>query len=235
LVRVLIKYKISPNFITTIGLFINAAATAIFIVGAETAERSDLSYVGWAGATILFGGLFDMIDGRLARLGEMTSTFGALYDSVLDRYSELIMFFGICYFLVSHDYFFSSIFAFFALIGSIMVSYTRARAEGLGIDCSVGLMQRPERVVIIGVAAVSCGITSYFIGGDFRVYSDLLNFPYFETISVFTFPITIVAVLANWTGIKRLIHCRAELLKRKIVSKEKGSKPVYSKKVLMNQ
>ena len=92
---------------------------------------------GWAGGVILFAGLFDMMDGRVARLGNMSSKFGALYDSVLDRYSELMTFFGICYYLSMKDYFFYALIAFVALIGSLMVSYVRARAEGLGIECKV--------------------------------------------------------------------------------------------------
>src|SRR5437868_14107553 len=106
-----------------------------------------------------------MLDGQVARLGNMKAVFGALYDSVLDRYSELIIFLGICYYLVSHHYFLSSIFAFIALIGSMMVSYVRARAEGLGVECKGGLMQRPERVITIAVFAIACGVASnYKIG-----------------------------------------------------------------------
>src|SRR5579862_3930453 len=125
-------YKV---IVTSIGFMLNVGVAVIFIIGAEEGNRGDLRYVGWAGALILFAGLFDMLDGQVARLGNMKSTFGALYDSVLDRYSELIMFLGICYYLVGHHYFLSSIFAFVALIGSMMVSYVRARAEGLGVEC----------------------------------------------------------------------------------------------------
>ena len=128
-VRLLIKVGLTPNGVTTIGLILNVGVAVIFIRGAEEGHRGDLSYVGWAGALILFAGLFDMLDGQVARLGNMASAFGAMYDSVLDRYSELIMFLGICYYLVGHHYFFSSLFAFITLIGSMMVSYTRARAE----------------------------------------------------------------------------------------------------------
>src|SRR5674476_60006 len=103
---------------------ISMGFSVIFILGAEEGNRGDLSYVGWAGGLILFAGLFDMLDGQVARLGNMKSTFGALFDSVLDRYSELIMFLGICYYLVAHHYLFSSLAAFVALIGSMMVSYT---------------------------------------------------------------------------------------------------------------
>src|SRR5882762_5015681 len=133
LVRLLIRAGLTPNMVTTIGLLLNIGVSIIFIEGAEKGNRGDLSYVGWAGALILFAGLFDMLDGQVARLGNMSSRFGAMYDSVLDRYSELVLFLGICYYLVAHHYFISSLFAFIALIGSMMVSYVRARAEGLGV------------------------------------------------------------------------------------------------------
>src|SRR5476649_1131115 len=116
-VKVLIRMGLTPNIVTTIGFALNIGVAVIFIVGGEEGNRGDLTYVGWAGGLILFAGLFDMLDGQVARLGNMKSTFGALYDSVLDRYSELVMFFGICYYLVAHHYFLSSIFAFIAKIG----------------------------------------------------------------------------------------------------------------------
>ncbi len=185
--------------------------TAIFIEGAEKGNRGELSYIGWAGAMVLFAGVFDMLDGQVARLGKMSSSFGALFDSVLDRYSELVLFLGICYYLISHHYFYSSLFAFVAMIGSLMVSYTRARAEGLGVECKEGLMQRPERVITIGVSAIACGITAYFIGGDYKVYLPGTNLQVFETISVFTIPLTIMAILTNYTAFKRLIDAKVAL------------------------
>src|ERR1700756_5799539 len=166
-VRVFIKLGLTPNVVTSIGFVLNVGVAVVFIIGAEEGNRGDLSYVGWAGALILFAGLFDMLDGQVARVGNMSSVFGALYDSVIDRYSELILFLGICYYLVSHHYFMSSLFAFIGLIGSMMVSYTRARAEGLGIECKDGLMQRPERVILIGVSALGCGIASHWLGGNY--------------------------------------------------------------------
>jgi phosphatidylglycerophosphate synthase len=201
--------------VTTIGLLLNIGVAIIFISGAEEGRRGDLSYVGWAGALILFAGLFDMLDGQVARLGNMSSQFGALYDSVLDRYSELILFLGICYYLVAHHYFLSSLFAFIGLIGSMMVSYTRARAEGLGIECKDGLMQRPERVIIIGVSALACGIASRWMGGDYKIHWPDSRFPIFETISIFTIPITIMAFLANATAIGRLRDAKRTLEQRK--------------------
>src|ERR1700759_3652710 len=203
-VKLLIKMGLTPNAVTTIGLLLNVGVAVVFVVGAEDNNRGDLSYVGWAGALILFAGLFDMLDGQVARLGNMSSQFGALYDSVLDRYSELILFLGICYYLVAHHYFMSSLFAFIGLIGSMMVSYTRARAEGLGIECKDGLMQRPERVIITGVSALACGIASRWMGGDYKIALSNTTFPIFETISIFTIPLTIMAFLANWTAIGRL-------------------------------
>lgn len=214
LINLLVKLGVTPNMITSFGLLLNILAAVIFIVGATQVDRLDMTYVGWGGFTILIAGLFDMIDGRLARVGKMSSTYGALYDSVIDRYSEMIMFLGICYYLVAQSYFLSSLFAFIALIGSMMVSYTRARAEGLGIDCSVGLMQRPARVVTIGAAAMFCGIFYYFFGsvGPIRLATSPLIV--FETITIFTLPVTVVAVLSNITAIQRLNHCKVELEKK---------------------
>ena len=210
-VRVLIRAGLTPNMVTTIGLILNIGVSIIFIEGAEKGNRGDLSYVGWAGALILFAGLFDMLDGQVARLGNMSSRFGALYDSVLDRYSELILFLGICYYLVAHHYFLSSLVAFIGMIGSLMVSYTRARAEGLGIECKDGLMQRPERVILIGVSALACGIASKWMGGNYKIHWPNSNFPIFETISIFTIPLTVMAVLANATAIGRLRDAKKAL------------------------
>jgi CDP-diacylglycerol--glycerol-3-phosphate 3-phosphatidyltransferase len=214
LVNMLVRYRVSPNMLTTMGLCLNVVAAIVFVIGAEQGQRGDMRFIGWGGFIILFAGLFDMLDGQVARHGNQASRFGALYDSVLDRYSELVMFLGICYYLVAHHYFLSSLFAFLAMVGSMMVSYTRARAEGLGIPCSVGLMQRPERIVLIGTSAIACGLTSAIIGGDFKLNVEFLPFHIFETMSIFTVPVTIVAILANYTAVARLNHCRRELLRK---------------------
>jgi CDP-diacylglycerol--glycerol-3-phosphate 3-phosphatidyltransferase len=210
-VKLLVKIGLTPNAVTVIGFILNIGVAAIFVVGAERSNRGDLSYVGWAGALILFAGLFDMLDGQVARIGKMSSSFGALLDSVLDRYSELFMFLGICYYLISHHYFMSSLFAFIGLIGSMMVSYTRARAEGLGIECKGGLMQRPERIVLIGVSALLCGIIAQYIGGDYKLYVKGIRYHVFETMSIFTLPITVLAVLTNITAYRRLMDAKRAL------------------------
>lgn len=211
LVRFMVRIGFTPNLVTLIGLVLNIGVAIIFVLGAEEGNRGDLSYVGWAGALILFAGLFDMLDGQVARLGNMSSTFGALFDSVLDRYSELVMFLGICYYLVAHHYFLSSLFAFVALIGSMMVSYTRARAEGLGVESKGGLMQRPERVVLVSLSAIACGITASVIGGDYKLFVPGLSFHVFETMTVFTLPIAVMAVLTNITAINRLRDAKKAL------------------------
>ena len=210
-VRLLVKIGLTPNAVTVIGFILNIGVAAIFVIGAERSNRGDLSYVGWAGALILFAGLFDMLDGQVARLGKMSSSFGALLDSVLDRYSELFMFLGICYYLISHHYFMSSLFAFIGLIGSMMVSYTRARAEGLGIECKGGLMQRPERIVLIRTSALLCGIIAQYIGGDYKLYVKGIRYHVFETMSIFTLPITVLAVLTNITAYRRLMDAKKAL------------------------
>lgn len=215
LVKGMIKIGITPNFVTATGLILNIVACCIFIFGATHGERGDFTLVGLGGFVILFAGLFDMMDGQVARIGKMSSKYGALFDSVLDRYSELIMFFGICYYLILQGYFFSSLFAFIALIGSMMVSYVRARAEGLGIECKGGFMQRPERIVIISLGAVFCGIFYYFFG-DLKIYIDAFSFPIFEPVLIFIIPLVFVAVFANITAIGRLVSAR-----KAFIAKEK--------------
>ncbi len=214
LVKRLIRMKIKPNLVTTIGFVINVIAAGVLVYGADHSSKGDLSPLGWGGGLILFAGFFDILDGRLAREGNMATSYGALYDSVLDRYSELVMFLGICYFLVAHHYFLGSLFGFIALIGSMMVSYIRARAEGLEIECKAGLMQRPERIVIIGVSALVCGIVSVVSGGNQKLIIPWLSFALVETISIFIYPLVMVAVLSNMTAIHRLIHSKHELEKK---------------------
>ncbi len=206
-INLLKKTGITPNGLTTIGFLITVASAVILIYGAEMGVRGNTRYITWFGIVLLLAGLFDMLDGQLARQTNKMTQFGALFDSVIDRYSEMIMFFGIAYYLVAYHYFLSSVFAFIAMIGSIMVSYVRARAEGLGVECKVGMMQRPERVLTIGISAILYGVISHYTG-KFRFVVDWLPFPMFENISIFTVPIFILAILTNYTAIQRLRHCR---------------------------
>ena len=99
----MIKIGITPNFITTTGFILNLFATGLMIYAAIY-DPSNTSIMGYAGGVIIFAGLFDMMDGRLARLGNMQSTFGALWDSTLDRYSELFTLFGILFYLLANQW-----------------------------------------------------------------------------------------------------------------------------------
>ncbi len=193
LIKGMIKVGITPNFITTTGFLLNVVATSFFVYAAMYAPN-DLSLIGWGGAIILFAGLFDMMDGRLARMGNMSSVFGALWDSTLDRYSELFTLFGITVFFLLNQWEWMGVITFLAMVGSVMVSYVRARAEGLDIECKVGLMQRPERVVLTAFGAIMCGIMA--------------------DVMWLAVPIAIIAVLANITAFWRIGHCY-NVLKRK--------------------
>jgi len=206
IVKLIVRLGITPNMLTTIGLILNVLAIIPFVYGANEAAASSLVYVGWGGGLILFGGLWDLLDGQVARVSGQTSQFGALYDSVLDRYSEICMFFGILYYLMALQFHLTAIATFFALTGSLMVSYTRARAEGLGIDCSVGLMQRPERIALVGVGALSCGIAAFWLGDNFALTKIDWPFSLFQPIYLLIVPLWVVAILANITAIHRLVH-----------------------------
>ncbi len=210
IISLLIKTGITPNGITIIGFLITIVSAVILIAGAEVGERGDTIYITWFGVILLLAGVFDMLDGQLARKTNNMTIFGALFDSVIDRYSEMIMFFGITYYLVSYHYFLSGVFAFIAMIGSIMVSYVRARAEGLGVECSIGIMQRPERVLTVGITAILYGVISHYTG-EFKYTVEWLPFPLLENISIFTIPIFILAVLTNYTAFQRLNYCRKKM------------------------
>lgn len=197
--------------VTFFGFLLNIVSTGVLIYGAEVGDRDDHRYLGYAGLIILFAGAMDMVDGQLARKSNQAGPYGALYDSVLDRYSELIMFFGFCYYTVTQDYLITSIFCFIAMIGSIMVSYTRARAEGLGVQAGVGIMQRPERIVLVAVSSLLTYIMSKSIGGGYTYNVDWLSLPLFETISFFSWPIFFLAISANITALRRLYYAKGQM------------------------
>jgi CDP-diacylglycerol---glycerol-3-phosphate 3-phosphatidyltransferase len=143
--------KISPNTLTFIGLLINVIAAFFFGYG-----RAD-NYIRmffYAGLVIIGAGLFDMVDGRVARQTNQVSVFGAFFDSVLDRYSDVALFFGLLVFYARGNRFFYVFLVAFVMTASLMVSYTRARAEALIGSCKVGFMERPERIVLIILGAL---------------------------------------------------------------------------------
>ena len=194
LIHGLIKIGVTPNMVTTVGFLGNILAAAFFISASQQGNLSvQTTTIGWGGFIIIASGLFDMIDGRLARVGNMSSSFGALWDSTLDRYSELVSLFGIVLvFLEDGDsWFWMGVVTFAAMVGSVMVSYVRARAEGLDIECKVGLMQRPERVVVTAVTAMLTGFT----GSLWWVAGGMIG----------------IAVLANITAFWRVAYCYKKL------------------------
>lgn len=199
IIKTMIWLHITPNIVTFVGFIGNIVAAAFFIDAAwklglpdngELAFAECMTEIGWGGFIIIAAGLFDMMDGRLARMSGKSSLFGALWDSTLDRYSELVSLFGICLAFIrmnEGEWFWMGIVTFAAMIGSVMVSYVRARAEGLDIDCKVGLMQRPERVVVTAVTAMITGFTGnlWWLAGG----------------------MILIAVLANITAFWRIGHC----------------------------
>lgn len=190
-VRLMVRSGITPNMITTAGFLGNLLAAILIVWSSLTYAQPCLWQVGLAGALILFSSVFDMVDGRLARTGHMESQFGAFYDSVLDRYSELVTLLAIAFFFIVYQEMTFAIVTFLSLVGSIMVSYARARAEGLGADCKVGLMQRPERVVVTSLGAVLT--------------------PLIGSLWALAVPQIVIALLANYTVVVRVRHVKNQL------------------------
>jgi len=147
----LTRWRVHPNTLSTIGFLVTCSSGFFF----------HQHHVRTAGLLILLGGIFDLFDGTVARRTGLASPFGAFYDSTLDRLSEIVVYLGLL--SLYNDYRLElgdvgTIYAIMlAMAGSLMISYTRARAEALDIDCSVGIMQRAERVILIGAAALLFG------------------------------------------------------------------------------
>ncbi len=203
LVKLLIKVGFTPNMVTTVGFLGNlAGAVLLVLAGYNAGENGYINYSTLiiAGAFIIGFSLFDMLDGQVARIGGMISTFGAMYDSVLDRYCELFTLGGIAYYLIQVDNLIGALITFVALVGSIMVSYVRARAEGLGIECKIGFMQRPERVVVTAVAVLATGIWGLGVAPGDTTPNIVL-----------VIAMGVIAVFANLTAIARINHSRKKL------------------------
>ena len=144
IVRCLALSRIHPNVLTFLGLVINIWAAALFAYG----------NFRWAGVVVIGAGLFDMVDGRVARATSQVTRFGGFFDSVLDRYSDLALLMGLLVYYASINRFFYVVLTAVVMTGSVMVSYTRARAENAVPRCKVGFLERPERVVLIIIGAL---------------------------------------------------------------------------------
>jgi len=143
--------RISPNVLTFVGLIINTGAAILF---GFANENNYVRMFLYAGLVIIGAGIFDMVDGRVARQTDQVTVFGAFFDSVIDRYSDVVLFFGLLVFYARGNRLFYVFLAAFVMITSLMVSYTRARAEALIGKCKVGFMERPERIVLIILGAL---------------------------------------------------------------------------------
>jgi CDP-diacylglycerol--glycerol-3-phosphate 3-phosphatidyltransferase len=144
--------RISPNVLTFIGLVINVVAALLF--GFASADNNQPRLFLYAGLVIIGAGIFDMVDGRVARATNQVTLFGAFFDSVIDRYSDVALFFGLLVYYARANRFFYVVLAAFVMVSSVLVSYTRARAESLIPLCKVGFMERPERIVLIIIGAL---------------------------------------------------------------------------------
>ena len=141
LVRLLARTGVSPNAITWSGFLLTIGAAALIIIGQPFA----------AGFVVLIAGFFDILDGALARSTNRTSQFGAFLDSTLDRLSEAVLLLGILVLYAREQSTAGILIVGIALIGSLLVSYLRARAEALGLECQVGIFTRAERIIVLAL------------------------------------------------------------------------------------
>lgn len=184
LLRHILNSGISPNFITIAALLISLVAAYSFSIGK--------TFTG--GILLLMAGFLDTMDGSMARMKGESSLYGALLDSTLDRYSEFFIFFGLLIYFRNDWVFF---FIMLGLLGSVMVSYIKARAQSLGQVRTVGLMQRPERLAVIILGSLLNPISPYMVEGS----PDL----------VLKVSMVLLALLSNITAVRRLIEGRKDL------------------------
>jgi CDP-diacylglycerol---glycerol-3-phosphate 3-phosphatidyltransferase len=151
IVRWLALAQINPNVLTFLGLVVNTIAA--FLFGYANGDNQARMF-RYAGLVIIGSGFFDLVDGRVARANNQVTRFGGFFDSVIDRYSDASQFFGLLVFYARADRFFYVVLTAFVMVSSIMVSYTRARAESLIGSCRVGFMERPERLVLVIIGAL---------------------------------------------------------------------------------
>jgi CDP-diacylglycerol--glycerol-3-phosphate 3-phosphatidyltransferase len=137
---------LSPNALTLLGLLLNCGVAAVLALG----------YLRIGGVLVLVAGLFDMLDGAMAKVTNRVTTFGSFLDSTLDRYSEAILYLGLLlYVLTTRDARLGAVLIYVTICGSILVSYARARAEALGYKLQVGLLARPERIIVLAVGLMA--------------------------------------------------------------------------------
>lgn len=180
-VAALVRHRVHPNLISTFGFLVTLTAAIVIF------QRALLAGI----VIFLLGGMMDILDGRVARETGLASKFGSFYDSTLDRVSEIVVYFSLyAYFRPLPNFWWVGYVVILAMVGSLMVSYTRARAEALGVECKVGTMQRPERVVLLGVGGLLIPLVEIVSPG--LRYAPLL------------LAVGFIAVLANITALERI-------------------------------
>jgi CDP-diacylglycerol--glycerol-3-phosphate 3-phosphatidyltransferase len=171
----LVRLKVTPNTITVIGFLLNVVTALVIASG----------HLSAGGLLLLFSAAFDMLDGAVARVTDQQSRFGAFLDSVLDRYSESAILLGLLYVETKLQHVGTVVLIYAVAIGSLMISYARARAEGLGLEAKVGIAPRPERVLILGAGLV---------------------FPGPATGKTVVVALWILALITHFTAVQRLVH-----------------------------
>jgi CDP-diacylglycerol--glycerol-3-phosphate 3-phosphatidyltransferase len=174
IVNLLARTPLTPNAVTWLGFCITIGAAALIVTEHPLA----------AGIVVLVAGLFDMLDGALARVTNRVTRFGGILDSTLDRVSEAVLLLGLLAVFARDGEVAESLLVGFALLGSLMVSYIRARMEGMGIECRAGLFTRPERVIVLALGLLLSGFDyalitalsvitffSYFTAGQRLIYA----------------------------------------------------------------
>ncbi|UCC61400.1 MAG: CDP-alcohol phosphatidyltransferase family protein [Dehalococcoidia bacterium] len=172
--KLIARTGISPNVITVLGFLVACTVAWVLATG----------HFFLGGFLILFSGVFDMLDGAVARVSGKTTRFGSLLDSTLDRFSEGVLFVGLLAYYADRNSYQEVLLIGAALIGSMMTSYVRARAEGLGLKCEVGLFTRPERMILLSIGLI---------------FNQMLVI------------LWIIAVLANFVALQRLLYVRQQL------------------------
>ena len=175
----LIFLRIRPNHLTFLGFLMSIVVAFVFATG----------QFKLAGVLLIVAGLFDMVDGMVARQLDEETPFGAFFDSIMDRYSDLIMYLGLVIYYGSVDRINYVVLVGIVMMGSVLTSYARARAECLIPKCKVGFLERPERIVLL-------------IIGSFYYMDPVL---------------WVIAVLSNWTVVHRILYTRAEIRKKKSI------------------
>jgi CDP-diacylglycerol--glycerol-3-phosphate 3-phosphatidyltransferase len=194
IVRWLALTKINPNVLTFLGLVINIWAAWLFArAGSAPDPRVDFR---WAGLVILGAAVFDMVDGRVARATDQVTRFGGFFDSVIDRYSDLALLMGLLVYYASINRFFYIVLTAIVMTGSVMVSYTRARAENIIPKCKVGFLERPERVVLLIIGALTDRMA-----------------PVLWVLAIFSNVAVVARMMYTWQEAKRLEDAQLRLAK----------------------